>query len=70
MDLQPIGMKVADRFREINGVHAIVDTDASIEGRHPFNLELIKSQLQVLRDGVGIAFDATVTPIAVSAWNS
>jgi len=70
MDLQPIGVKVADRFREINGVHAIVDTDASIEGRNPFNLELIKSQLQVLHDGVGIAFDATVTPIAVSAWNS
>lgn len=70
MDIQPIGVKVADRFREINGVHAIVDTDASIEGRHPFNLELIKSQLQVLRDGVGIAFDATVTQIAVSAWNS
>lgn len=70
MDLQPIGMKIADRFREINSVHAIVDTDASVEGRHAFNLEFVRSQLQVLRDGVGIAFDATVTSKAVSAWNN
>ncbi|MBK1673237.1 hypothetical protein CKO35_07930 [Ectothiorhodospira shaposhnikovii] len=70
MDLQPIGVKIADRFREINGVHAIVDTDASIEGRHPFDLDNIKSQLFVLRKGIGVAFDATVTPLAVSAWNS
>ncbi len=71
MDLQPIGVKVADRFREIDGVHAIIDTDASsIDGRHPFDLALIHSQLHALRKCIGIAFDATVTPIAVSTWNS
>ena len=70
MDLQPMGVKIADRFQEINGVHAIVDTDASIEGRHAFDLDGIKNQLQKLRKGVGLAFDATVTPLAVAAWNS
>jgi len=70
MDLQPIGVEIAERFREINGVHAIVDTDASIEGRFSFDLDAIKSQLSVLRKGIGIAFDATVTSLAVSAWNS
>ncbi|OFV96490.1 MAG: hypothetical protein A3F68_09820 [Acidobacteria bacterium RIFCSPLOWO2_12_FULL_54_10] len=70
MDLQPIGVKIADRFRAIDGVHAIVDTDASIEGRHAFDLDVIKSQLVMLRKGVGVAFDAIVTPLAVAAWNS
>lgn len=70
MDLQPIGVKIADRFQLINGVHAIVDTDASIEGRHAFDLDVIKSQLIILRKGAGLAFDAIVMPLAVAAWNS
>jgi len=69
LDLQPIGVKIADRFREINGVHAIIDTDASIEGRHTFNLDTIKSQLKMVRQGIGPAFEAIVTPLAVSTWN-
>ena len=28
MDIQPIGVKIAERFRKIDGVHAVVDTDA------------------------------------------
>jgi uncharacterized protein (TIGR04255 family) len=70
LDLQPIGVKIADRFQEINGVHAIVDTDASIESRQAFDLNAIKSQLKTLRKGVGLAFDATVTPLAMAAWKS
>lgn len=69
MDLQPIGVKVADRFDKINSVHATIDTDASIEGRHSFDLELIKSQLKKLRLGVGIAFEAIIMPQALEAWN-
>lgn len=69
LDLQPIGVKIADRFREINGVHAIIDTDASIEGRHTFNLDTIKSQLKMVRQGIGLAFETIVTPLAVSTWN-
>lgn len=70
MDLQPVGVKLADRFLKINGVHAIVDTDASIEGRHVFDLDAIKSQLVTLRKGIGLAFDAIVMPPALAAWNS
>lgn len=70
MDIQPFGIKIADRFQKINGVHAIVDTDASIEGRHELNLEAIKMQLKTLRDGIDVAFKAIVTPSAINAWNS
>lgn len=69
MDLQPVGVKIADRFLKINAVHAIIDTDASIEGRHVFDLDVIKSQLIMLRKGVGLAFEALVMPPAMAAWN-
>jgi uncharacterized protein (TIGR04255 family) len=70
IDLQPFGLKVADRFSKINGEHAIIDTDASIEGRHAFDLDIIKNNLQNLRSDARIAFDATVTKTAMSAWNN
>ena len=69
MDLQPIGINLAPRFQAINGVHAIVDTDASIEGRQVFDMDAIKSQLTMLRGGIGLAFNAIVTPAAIAAWN-
>jgi uncharacterized protein (TIGR04255 family) len=68
MDLQPMGVKIAERFQSINGVHAIIDTDASIEGRHTFDVDAIKAQLRKLRNGVGLAFDAIVTPSAIAEW--
>lgn len=69
-DLQQIGVNIADRFQKINGVHAIIDTDASIEGRRPFNLDSLKGDLQVLQQGARLAFDATVTQAALDAWKS
>lgn len=70
MDLQPMGVKVADRFLAIDSVHAIVDTDASVEERRTFDLGTIEAQLKILRKGVGLAFDAAVTPLAIAAWKS
>lgn len=70
MDIQPIGVKIAERFQKIDGVHAIVDTDASIEGRHTMNLEALKSQLKTLRSGIDVAFNAIMTQSALDAWKS
>ncbi|MDN5752330.1 MAG: TIGR04255 family protein [Nitrosospira sp.] len=70
MDLQPIGVKIADHFQKIDGVHAIIDTDASIERQQAFDMGSIREQLEKLRRGVGLAFDATVMPLAVVAWNN
>jgi uncharacterized protein (TIGR04255 family) len=69
MDLQPMGVKISDRFANISGIHAVIDTDASLEERRTFSLEHIESQLKILPEGVNVAFDATVTEHAVSAWN-
>lgn len=68
MDLQPIGIKLSERFEKINGVHAIVDTDASIEGRFDINIDGIEKQLLSLKKGVGVAFKAIVTDTAINAW--
>ncbi|MDD2677357.1 MAG: TIGR04255 family protein [Methylacidiphilaceae bacterium] len=69
MDLRSNGVTIADRFSRINGVHAIVDIDASIEERQVFDLGAIESRLQTLQKGVGLAFNAMVTPSALHAWD-
>jgi uncharacterized protein (TIGR04255 family) len=67
-DLQPISIKVADRFGAVNAVHAVLDTDALYRERQSFNTEALRTLMQKLRDAVGIAFDAAVTPAALAAW--
>ena len=69
MDIQPLGVNIAERFQTINGVHAIVDTDASIEGRFALDLDAIRGQLKTLRGGIDVAFNAVVTQTALDAWN-
>lgn len=68
MDLQPIGVQLAERFMDIDGVHAIVDTDASISARASIDPVAIKTQLDTLRKGVGVAFKAIVTAKALDDW--
>ncbi len=69
LDLQPIGVKISDRFANIRGIHAVIDTDASMEGRCSFSLEHIESQLKILPGGIDIALSAIVTERALSAWH-
>ena len=61
---------IAPRFREINAVHAVLDTDASIERKRPFAVDALKLDLITLRNAIGIAFDNTVTQAAIAAWKS
>jgi len=67
-DLLQIEVKLSEKFKNINGVHAIIDTDAWIEGRREFNIDSIKSELKILQEASRLAFDLTVTPAALEAW--
>lgn len=67
-DLRPIAIKVADRFTAINAVHAVLDTDALHRERQSFDTQTLRTLMKRLRDAVGIAFDATVTPTALATW--
>jgi len=68
-DLQPIGgMVVAERFRALNGLHAILDTDGAHERRVAFELSQIETQLSTVHSAVIKAFKATVTERAIRIW--
>jgi uncharacterized protein (TIGR04255 family) len=67
-DLAPNILNIAERFRTMKGKHAVLDTDGSISQREPFNLDRIGTHLQSIHDEIGKAFRATVTPLAIKAW--
>ena len=67
-DLQLIGVKIQDRFKKISGVHAVIDTDASIEERISFVIEDIAKKLDDLHVTAGTVFKSTITEEALAAW--
>lgn len=67
-DLQPIGLQVAERFINVSGVHAIIDTDGSNETREAFDLDALRGKLQALHDEIIKVFQATVTEHALNVW--
>jgi uncharacterized protein (TIGR04255 family) len=67
-DLQPMGLMVAERFRVLNGPHAILDTDGSRDHRDAFDLRQIETHLFEVHSAVIKAFKATVTLRAVQNW--
>lgn len=67
-DLQPIGLTLPDRFGQFKGLHAIIDTDGSVEAREPVDLRNLKARLFALHDEISKAFKATATPHAFEIW--
>lgn len=67
-DLQPIGLELAERFKKVSGVYAIIDTDGSFEAREKFDLDVLKRKLHALHDEIAKVFEATVTAHALSSW--
>jgi uncharacterized protein (TIGR04255 family) len=67
-DLLPNILQVADRFRSLQGWHAILDTDGYFEGREAFNLDRISDHLNTVHDEISKVFHATVTPNALKVW--
>lgn len=68
MDLAGQGLQVPLRFQNVNGVHAIIDTDASQDGRQPFDMERLGERLDDLHSRIRMAFDASVTEQALAMW--
>ncbi|MGH7074462.1 MAG: TIGR04255 family protein [Stellaceae bacterium] len=68
-DLQSTaGLVLAERFRTLSGLHAILDTDGAHEGREAFSLDGIKGRLSEAHSAVIGAFRATVTQNAIDIW--
>lgn len=68
-ELTAFAPKIAPRFTQPEGCHAIIDVDAFYEKREAFNLEKIGAKLLALHDDViRKSFEATVTPHALAVW--
>ena len=67
-DLQPMTLKVGDRFTQLRGRHAIIDTDGWSEAREPFNVDRIREQLASIHAGIDKTFRASVTTNALKVW--
>lgn len=67
-DLQPMTLSLAERFRELRGRHAIIDTDGSFESREAFDLERIRERLVLIHEEINRAFRASVTENALKVW--
>lgn len=68
LELAPLAPKIAERFKNEVGLHAIVDTDASLVKREVFDLGVIKKRLEALHDEITESFKTIVTPHAQKAW--
>lgn len=67
-DLQPMTLKVGDRFTHLRGHHAIIDTDGWSEAREPFNVDRIREQLGLIHAGIEKTFRASITENALKTW--
>jgi uncharacterized protein (TIGR04255 family) len=67
-DLQPMELQVSERFRNLRGVHALLDTDGSRENRDVFDLEAIERHLTTIHAAVIEAFKAIITERALKIW--
>lgn len=68
MELGSLAPVVDPRFTLRDGLHAIVDTDASITHRETFELPKVGARLTALHDEIDKSFNATVTDHARASW--
>ncbi len=61
-------LKVEDRFSNLQGLHAILDTDGFIELRESFSLEKVRERLDAIHGEISKAFRATITDNALKVW--
>ena len=67
-DLATAPPRIDNRFANWNGIHAIIDTDASKSGRNAFDIDLINKNLEDLHTIVSASFKSTVTEHAQKSW--
>jgi uncharacterized protein (TIGR04255 family) len=67
-DLQPEQLRIADKFSDIKGTYAVIDTDSWWEDRESFDLQAIEKRYQYLHKEIRRSFDLMITPHAVKTW--
>lgn len=67
-EISALAPHISPRFTLQEGLHAVVDTDAFLALREPFDVQRIESRLTAFHDEINTSFEATVTPYALSVW--
>lgn len=67
-ELAGLAPAIEPRFTQREGLHAIVDTDASFAQREVFDLGKVGERLSALHDEISKSFKATITPHAEAVW--
>lgn len=61
-------LRIEDRFKNLQGLHAILDTDGFTEQRESFSVEKIHKCLDDIHNEITKAFRATITDNALKVW--
>ncbi len=69
-DLALDDLTISDRFKEITGEHAMIDTDGFSEGRHQFDVAVIREKLDSIHGLIEKCFHATVSDHGREQWNA
>jgi len=67
-DLQPLVFELPERFKKLDGLHAILDNDGFTESRMKYDGARLKSELFMLHDEIEKVFKLTVTSHALEKW--
>ena len=67
-DIHGAGLNLDERFRNLQGLHAILDTDGFAELRESFHLEQVREHLDAIHSEIIKAFRATITDKALKSW--
>jgi uncharacterized protein (TIGR04255 family) len=67
-EMQPVPLELIEKFRTIQGVYSVIDTDSWVEGRDKFDLITLGKAFDSLQTEVRFSFDRMVTPHAVKVW--
>lgn len=69
-ELLPLQLEIQPRFTQCKGLITVLDNDCFIQTqeRAAFSLPAIIATLSQLRDGVSLAFENSITPLAQERW--
>lgn len=67
-DLLETRLGLDGRFRNLQGLHAILDTDGFTERRETIDIQRVLNRLNDIHEEITKAFRATVTDMALNAW--
>lgn len=64
----PVPLRLLDRFSEISGLYAVIDTDSWLDDRETFDVANVKMKLESLHEEIRRSFELMVTPHALKVW--